>query len=138
VCPAATRVYTNEDLDRVKPYRDQTGVNSTPAVAPASSEAAAPAAGSRARGRSRPHDETYWRHEADRHRTSVHGLEQRAAALRRRIADRRRQPKVMPARDPQIQAWQAQLDETDREIREQESRFEERARHEGALPGWLR
>jgi hypothetical protein len=122
-------VYTNDDLDRVAPFRDQTGGMSTPALRPAPLPREAKPAG---RG------EEYWRREADRVRERVEPLRDRARALRERIEERRKKPDVRPYSDPQIEAWQRQAGEVDERIRDLESRFEDRARREGALPGWLR
>ena len=122
-------LYTNDDLRRVAPYRDETGVSSTPAEAPA--VAPAPAK-SRARG------EDYWRGEADRLRDRLRPLRERAAELRFSLEERRRQPGVRPYSDARIVAGERRLRALDERIREAESRLEDRARREGALPGWLR
>ncbi len=125
-------LYTNEDLDRMTPYRDQTGVNSTPAARPdlAPSDA-----------RTRVRAEDYWRREAERVRDRLRPLRERAAELRLRIEDRRRQPprrRDNGAADAQIATLERRLRLLEDRIRETESRFEERARRERALPGWLR
>ena len=121
-------LYTNEDLRRVAPYRDETGVNSTAAVAPPE---AAPPGG-------REHGEQYWRREADRLRDRLRPLRERAAEIRFKIEDRRRQPRVPVYGDPQIVALKRRLRVVEERIREAESRLEERARRERALPGWIR
>ena len=133
----AHRVYTNEDLDRLAPYRGQTGVLSTPAVTPG-----LPLPEARPSG----HGEAYWRREAERVRRLVRGLEGRAAELRLRIAQqqalqrgqtgpstrgRRSRPSSMPA-------WEARLQALESRIREERASLEDRARRDGALPGWLR
>jgi len=160
VCLAAeeekkpVRVYTNEDLERVAPYRDQTGVNSVPAVAPGSAgsdaDANAETDAPRRRGRgARPSAETgtsaaggrgadYWRQEARKVRERVRALRQRATTFNERIEERRRKPKVFPYSDPQIRAWTQRVEEIEAQIREIEGELEERARHAGALPGWTR
>jgi hypothetical protein len=122
-------VYTNDDLDRVSPLREQTGGMSTPALRPAPLPRESKPAG---RG------EEYWRRESDRLRDRVEPLRARARELRLRIEERRRQPGVRPYSDPQIEAWQRQAQDVDERVRDLESRFEDRARREGALPGWLR
>jgi hypothetical protein len=129
-------LYTNEDLERVAPYRDQTGVNSKPAAAAAP---APPAARSRARADVR--GEEYWRREAERARDRLRPLRERAAELRLRIEERRRQPprrRESGAADAQIATLERRLRLLEDRIRETESRLEERARRERALPGWLR
>jgi hypothetical protein len=123
-------LYTNEDLRRVSPYRDETGVSSKPAAAPAPELASE-------RGRVR--GEEYWRREAERLRDRLWPLRERASELRFRIEERRRQP---PRRrggvDAQIGTLERRLRVLEGRIREAESRFEDRARRERALPGWLR
>lgn len=123
-------VYTNDDLERVSPLRGQTGVLSTPA----GRAAAAPRSAERPRGRG----EEYWRREAGRLREKLDPLRQRADDLRARIAERRRRPGVRPYTDPQVQADERRLAQLESRIRGLESDFEDRARRDGALPGWLR
>lgn len=122
-------LYTNEDLERVAPFRDQTGVTSRPAVqsAPPPSEA-----------RPRAKGEDHWRRAAERLQDRVEPLRERAEELRLKIQERQRKPGVLPYSDRQIQAWQRRLQRIESRIRLWESRLEERARREGALPGWLR
>jgi len=161
VCLAAeeskpVRVYTNEDLERVAPYRDQTGVNSVPAVAPpggsdAGAEAETPAevprrgkrsarvsTGGRSTSAANGRGEDYWRQEAQRVRERVRALKQRATGFKERIEERRRKPNVFPYSDPQIRTWTQRVEEIEAQIREIEGELEERARHAGALPGWTR
>ncbi|PYQ22962.1 MAG: hypothetical protein DMF81_10325 [Acidobacteria bacterium] len=126
-------LYTNDDLRRVSPHRDETGVNSRPAAAVP--PAPAPA-GTAAKGRVQ--GEEYWRREADRLRDRLRPLRERADDLRLAIDERRRKPRVHPYSDPHIVAWERRLRMLDDRIREAESRLEERARREGAMPGWMR
>lgn len=121
-------LYTNEDLRRMAPYRDETGVNSKPAAATAEP----PPTGGQARG------EEYWRREADRLRDRLRPLRERAAELRLRIEERRRRPRVPVYGDPQVAAMERRLRALDERIREAQSRLEDRARRERALPGWIR
>jgi hypothetical protein len=145
--------YTNDDLERLAPRRAETGVTSVPAFG---FEGEGPTAS--------PHDEAYWRREADRLREQLRPLRQRAVSLQLRI-DRPlpRDPKAKggapsTARTPhhrsttgatattaattteadRTAALRAQLQALQEQIREREARLEERARREGALPGWLR
>ena len=76
-------LYTNEDLQRVSPYRDETGGSSKPAAAPAPEPASE-------RGRAR--GEEYWRREAERVRDRLRPLRERASELRFQIEEKRRQP----------------------------------------------
>ena len=124
--PVPVRVYTNDDLQRVAPYRDETGVNSKPAAGPAS------AAENRTGG------EAYWRREADRLRDRMRPLRERAAELRLRSDARRRQPGVRPVTDPQLLEWERRLRDLEERIAEAQSRLEDRARRERAMPGWIR
>jgi hypothetical protein len=131
----AVRLYTNEDLDRVSPLRDQTGVFSAPAAAPETPPARSGAGG---RGREGTRGESYWRREADRVRQRLEPMRQRAEDLRFRMQERERRPGVRLVSDPQLQGWGRRLGELEQRIRDLEGRFEDRARREGALPGWLR
>ena len=132
------RVYTNEDLDRVRPFRDETGVNSVPAVTAGEREASPPA-GEKPKARG----EAWWRREAERVRDRVQAMEGQAAELRAQIAERaeeasrqargrRSQGAASPA------AQRAKLASLERRMRQLEDALAERARREGALPGWLR
>jgi hypothetical protein len=135
-------VYTNEDLDRVHPYRDETGVASKPAVSTTGETTGGKTrqgrrAGATA-GTERRSAETMWRRSAERLREKLQRARDRADDLRLKIEERRRQPGVRPYTDPRIVADQRRLEVLERRIREAESTFEDRARRAGALPGWLR
>lgn len=136
-------VYTNEDLDRISPHRDETGVNSkvtVPVSRPTST---------RTSDDGRARSEAYWRKQAE----SLHVRGQRARErmddLRARIAEKEAKAEEPPgprsrrgrsrgASDPQLEAMRRQLAAMEERLRDEETRFEERARREGALPGWLR
>jgi hypothetical protein len=133
---APARVYTNEDLDRVHRLRDDTGVASVPASPP---EPAPP----EPRSSSRRHGEEYWRREAARVRDRVLALETQAAALRARIADLEWERGHLSRRGTATTAvpearLQSRLVGLERRMRQLEDDLQERARREGALPGWLR
>ena len=150
-------LYTDEDLRRVSPLRDQTG-GSTPAApppAPAAATEESPGAGrararfTRARAREvrgargvrAPQlndDASYWRRESERLQDRLQPLRERIEELRVQIEERRRSPRVRPYSDPRIESWQRRLAALEQRIREAEDRLHERARREGALPGWLR
>jgi septal ring factor EnvC (AmiA/AmiB activator) len=130
------RVYTNEDLDRVHPLREQTGVASVPAAPPDEARS-----GSRSRARS--HGEEYWRHEAARVRDRVASLETQAADLRQRVADleweqRHVSRRVSATAASPVGRLRSRLSSIERRARRLEDDLQERARREGALPGWLR
>jgi flagellar biosynthesis/type III secretory pathway protein FliH len=136
----APRVYTNEDLDRVHPFRDQTGVHSVPAESPAEQTTPAPEAPSRGKG------EQYWRREASRVRERARTLEGQAAGLRAQIAERaREQGRLLTGRrrasgstSGSEATLRAKLEALERRLRQTEDDLLDRARRDGALPGWLR
>lgn len=147
-------VYTNEDLERVRPFREETGVASVPASpppdplgavgphpapGPASPASRARRAGSRAAGPGL-RDEAWWRGEAARVRDRVRTLELQAAQLRRRITEARAEPWSSRRRraGPDTRPWQARLSAIEERQRTLEDDLLERARRAGALPGWLR
>jgi hypothetical protein len=123
-------LYTNDDLDRVSPLRAQTGGSTTRPEPPATAKPEPRA--------ERGHDEAYWRRESERLQDRLQPLRDRAEDLRVRIAERRRNPRVRPYSDPAIESWQRRLAALEQRIREAEDRHHERARREGAPPGWLR
>ena len=126
---AAAPLYTNDDLERVAPFRNQTGVASVP---PAEAARAAPApAPPRGRG------EAYWRREATQVRQQMRRLEAQAASLRSRIEVERTRPRRSrsAARGPD---FEARLRALQLEARALDDELADRARREGALPGWLR
>jgi hypothetical protein len=137
----APRVYTNEDLDRVHRFRDQTGVHSVPAAAP--EESPAPASREEpARGKGEDH----WRREAARVRERARALEAQAAGVRAQIAEsaaeasrlltrRRRSSRSGSGSEATLRA---KLEALERRMRQSEEDLLDRARRDGALPGWLR
>ena len=130
----AVPLYTNSDLERVAPFRDQTGVASVPgpeAVVERTTSKAAPSA-SRGRG------ETYWRHEADRVRQQVRKLEAQAATVRSRIEAEKARPQQHGKSAKRGPDLEARLTALRLEARQLEDDLLDRARRERALPGWLR
>jgi hypothetical protein len=130
--PKAVPLYTNEDLKRVSPRRGETGVLSE--LGSDAPESQAPASESRQRAR----DEAYWRREAQRLREWAGAQRQNTAELQARIAERSKRRGVLVSRDPQIQSWERRVRAVEARIREREVQLADRARREGALPGWLR
>ena len=131
------RVYTNADLDRVHPFASETGVSSVPAVAPEAARASRPPEARRAKGEER------WRAEAARVRERLRGLEERAAELRAQIAEQSSPSEVFGRRrassgKSRLASLQASLAAVERRARLAQEDLEERARRDGALPGWLR
>jgi hypothetical protein len=135
------RVYTNADLDRVHPFRDETGVRSVPAVI--DDDRPAPSAAEKRRGRG----EDYWRREAARVHERVRAAEEQAAELRAQIAEqaeeashvlgRRRASSASLSGGPSARL-RSKLASLERRVREMEEELADRARRDGALPGWLR
>lgn len=141
----AVPVYTNEDLERVHPFRDETGVASVPAFPPAERpgrfDHGPDADGVKPRARTADrHSEAYWRAEAERVRGQVRKLEAQAEDLRRRIGAAHVEPWSSRRRRaaPDTSAWQTRLAAVERLRREVEADLLDRARRAGALPGWLR
>jgi len=132
--PRPTPTYTNEDLERLAPYRGQTGVLSRPA----SPEATTPVAERKGRG------EDYWRREAERLRSRLRPLRRRAEELRLRLEEtkaaewRKRSGGRRSGGGASSEGLQRRLESLESEIREREDELHARARREGALPGWLR
>jgi DNA repair exonuclease SbcCD ATPase subunit len=130
--------YTDEDLRRVSPLRDQTGggmaADSPAGERSADAQAERPAAAEKARGK----DEAHWRREWERLRERLQPLRDRADDLRAQIEERRRVPGVRPYSDPRVESLQRRLAALEARIREAEDLLHERARRAGALPGWLR
>jgi hypothetical protein len=133
----AVPIYTNADLERVQPFRDQTGVASTPAN-PRTEEPLA--RGKPERGRAR--GEAYWRDEARRVRKQVRALQDQVAEIEAGFAEREAERHREPLGRHRVDRGRAALDRRranlQRRIRELEDDLEDRARREGALPGWLR
>lgn len=146
--PASTRVYTNEDLDRVRPFRDELGASSVPAVssAPASGESAESTPGARGSGKPTARDEAYWRREAEKLRERLRVLADKRDALRMRLGERREEERRVLRRsrgsraagDRSDVALEAQIAAIERRMRELEEDLGDRARRAGAMPGWLR
>ena len=134
------RVYTNADLERVHPFAAQTGGSLVPA-APADQD-------SRAEREpvSRGQGEAHWRREAAVVRERLRALEERAEGLRTRIAERERarDDTVYGARkrsasgSTSVTSLRASLAALEQRIQKTQDDLDERARRDGALPGWLR
>lgn len=136
------RLYTNEDLDRVAPRRGETGVLSSPGAPPAPRAASHEPA---ERGASSKKGEDAWRREASRVRTQVRTLQEQASRLREQIErDAERPSSGKGRRGRGRESWAAEdsrarrLRELEGRAREVQSDLEDRARREGAPPGWLR
>lgn len=139
---APVRVYTNADLDRVHPLREETGIDSVPAVSPG--DEPAPTSRDERKGRGEP----YWRSEAVRARERIRRMETQAEELRAAIAEQaseaahllsgRRRSAASLSGNGSTTRLQARLASLERRMREIEEDLADRARRDGALPGWLR
>jgi hypothetical protein len=136
------RVYTNEDLARVHPFRSQTGVDQHPAIAVDTRESSRPP-----RGEGRGRGEEYWRREAARLRERMSALVEQAETLRARIAEREQAQRRRGGRGSRgsatstadaTTAMRVRLLAIERRMRQLEEDFADRTRREGVLPGWLR
>lgn len=123
----AVPLYTNEDLRRFSQRREATAPAS-----PVASASPAPDPSARSRG------EAYWRREAQRLRDRLLPLRSSVEDLRLKIEERRQAAGGRSPSDPRLRAWERRLRSLEDRIQEWESRLEDRARREGALPGWLR
>lgn len=147
--PLAGKVFTNADLDRLAACRRQTAV---PVGRDALPDAASPGAAlpeTGRKGRPRPAEGSSSSHDRDRAeadwRAQWRSIDQKTRTLRRdarelrqEAAEAPRDPKKRPTgrRSPSLLLIRAES--LEREARELEDEFQERARREGALPGWLR
>jgi len=129
------RVFTNADLERLAACRYQTGAFSevgdpSSGKAPRAARPAAPASP----GASEADWRAQWRSVDQKTRR----LRKEARELRQEAAQAPRDPKKQPTgrRAPALLIGRARSLEA--EALELEEEFQERARREGALPGWLR
>ncbi len=148
--PAPVRVYTNDDLDRVRPYRDETGARSVPAFEVSESlsvsERSRRGSARSPRARNGEQGETYWRREAEKVRARVRRLEDERDGLRARLDQRRDDERRVLRRERGTRAsdtssrqqLEARIAILERRMRELEEDLADRARVAGALPGWLR
>jgi hypothetical protein len=142
--PGSKRVFTNADLERMAACRYQTGVLSAVSDAvpespgrtrpPRGPKSESPASASELRDQAEAEWRAQWRSVDQKARK----LRLEARELRQEAALSPRDPKKRAAgrRSPSLLIARAQsLEEQAREI---EDEFAERARREGALPGWIR
>jgi len=137
------RVYTNADLERMAACRYQTGAQSEAGTSRPKEEIGGP--GSKAAKTSRPAEaalrdalESDWRARWRAVDQKARHLRREARELRQEAGDVPRDTKKPPTgrRSPSLLLTRARSLEA--EARELEDEFQERARREGALPGWLR
>lgn len=124
------RVFTNADLDRMAACRYQTGAQSQVGAG----SRAAPSVDRTGPGAVEADWRARWRSVDQRARK----LRQEARELRQEAAEAPRDPKKQPTgrRSPSLLISRARSLEA--EARDLEDEFQQRARRQGALPGWLR
>ena len=139
--PSAQRVFTNADLERMTACRYQTGAQSQVGAPPPETVNPWP----RKTARATPEDtvrleilEADWRARWRSTDQRVRKLRREALGLRQEAAQVRRDARKPPTgrRSPSILISRAK--ELEVEAKELEDEFQDRARREGALPGWLR
>ena len=128
----------------MRPFRDQTGVRSVPAVSPERAPSAPERRGTGlvdAHGRG----EEYWRREAERVRDRVRAMETQADELRLRIAERAEEAGRALTRGRRgssgagsTATLRARIAALEQRMKEMQTELSERARRARALPGWLR
>ena len=136
-------VYTNADLDRMSACRYQTGVLSETAAEPVATRSASRKGVARSSSSSNPRtdretSEADWRARWRSVDQKARKLRREADQLRQEAAEAQRDRKKQPQgrRSPSLLLGRARSLEAD--ARDLEDEFQERARGEGALPGWLR
>ena len=135
-------VFTNADLERMAACRHQTGVESQPGIAPAEKPQRPVRSGSRAAAADRPPTdghEAFWRAQWRSVDQKSRKLRREAHELRQEAGEASRNPKKGNGggrRSPSLLITRAEALEA--EARELLEQFSERARREGALPGWIR
>lgn len=125
--PSAT--FTNDDLDAYEDDRP-----------PSSSVASAARAPGARPERDHAAERRYWRKERVRHDRELARLDLRIRKLEARLMEHRARhdSKIRALRDPSADFIEESLEALREEREELERRFQDRARREGALPGWLR
>lgn len=131
------RVFTNADLDRMAACRYQTGAQSEVGTS-AARPAPGPGKTSTTERAGSAAIEADWRARWRSVDQKARKLRQEARELRQEASEAPRDPKKQPTgrRSPTLLITRARSLEA--EARELEDEFQERARREGALPGWLR
>ncbi len=133
--PATQRTFTNADLEKMaacRPHASPPETGATGAPKPKGEASSSKGAGS-------PESlEANWRAQWRNIDQKARRLRREAYELRQEAAEAPRDPKKKPTgrRAPSLLLTRARSLEA--EAREMEDEFQERARREGALPGWLR
>jgi hypothetical protein len=124
------RSFSDEDLER---YRRQRDPESAPARARAAPVFAAPM-------RDLTRERVYWRKETLQHEREVARVEASLRRLEWRLNEKRsrRRSREWLTEDPMIAVLEDSIRTLTEERNRLQERFRERARREGALPGWIR
>ena len=125
------RSFSEDDLER---YRRERETDSVPAPAPAAPTT--PLAAPRDLTRERVH----WRKEAQQYEREVAKIEASLRRLQWRLNEKRskRRSRDWLTEDPSIGLLEDSIRALTEERQRLEARFRERARKDGALPGWIR
>jgi hypothetical protein len=125
------RTFADRDLEQ---YGREWPKDSDPA--PPRREAPPPAE----RPRDLTRERAYWRKEALQHQREVAKIEASVRRLQWRLNEKRSRPRsrTWVTEDPTIALLEDSIRALTEERKRLEERFRERARKEGALPGWLR
>ncbi len=125
------RSFGEDDLER---YRRDRGTDSVPLPPPAAPRP--PPAAPRDLTRERVH----WRKETEQHEREVAKLEANLKRLEWRLNEKRskRRSREWLTEDPSIGLLEDSVRALSEERRQLEERFRERARKDGAMPGWIR
>lgn len=135
---ALKRAFTNTDLDRIAACRGRAEAQEGPAVAGKELPERRPTRTTPTGATAREEVEEDWRARWRSVDQKTRRLRREARELRQEAEDAPRDPKKKPTgrRAPSLLLTRAETLES--EARELEDEFQERARREGALPGWLR
>jgi len=124
------RAFDDDDLERYRRARAPETASAAPPTAPP--PAAAP--------RDLTREKVHWRKESQRHEREVARVEASLRRLEWRLNEKRsrRRSRDWLTEDPAIGLLEDSIRALTEERQRLEERFRERARKEGALPGWIR
>lgn len=125
------RSFGDDDLERYRRRRAPDSVPATPPAAPPPPVAAP---------RDLTREKVHWRKEAQQHEREVAKVEANLRRLEWRLNEKRsrRRSREWLTEDPTIGLLEDSIRTLTEERQRLEERFRERARKEGALPGWIR
>jgi len=125
------RSFGEDDLERYRRQRGPDSVPATPSAAPRPPLAAP---------RDLTREKVHWRKEAQQHQREVAKIEANLRRLEWRLNEKRskRRSRDWLTEDPSIGLLEDSIRALTEERQRVEERFRERARRDGALPGWIR